>query len=37
VVEQFDRADLDDAMAFGRIEARGLGVEHDLTQRLRPL
>src|SRR5665213_4631070 len=33
VIEQLDAGDLDDAMAVGRIEAGGFGVEHDLAHR----
>ena len=31
VVEELDRADLDDAVAGGRVEARGFGVEDDFA------
>ena len=33
VVEELDRAELDDAVAGVGVEAGGLGVEHDLTHR----
>jgi hypothetical protein len=36
-VEQLDGADLDDAMARGRIEPRRFSVEYDLAQELRSL
>jgi hypothetical protein len=32
VVEQLDRADLDDPMAVVRLQPGGLGVEDDLAQ-----
>ena len=31
-VDDLDAAELDQAIAAGRVEARGLGVEHDLAQ-----
>ena len=31
-VDQLDAADLDDAVTVERIEPRGLGIEHDLSQ-----
>ena len=34
-VQQFDAADLDDAMAGDGVEARGFGIEDDLAQ-IRP-
>ena len=32
MVDQFDAGDLDDAMAFGGIQAGRFGVEHDFAQ-----
>ena len=37
VVEKLHRADLDDAVALGRVEAGGLGVEDDLAGHARVL
>ena len=36
VVDELDRAELDDAVAAVRVEPGGLGVEHDLTHRAAP-
>ena len=36
VVDELDRADLDDPVAGVRIEPGRLGVEHDLTHRAAP-
>jgi len=31
VIDQFDTADFDDAMAVGRVEPGSLGIENDFT------
>jgi hypothetical protein len=36
VVDKLDAGDLDDAMAFGRIQTGRFGVEHDFAQLLSP-